>query len=214
MFFESMHPSWQALLADQRGLLQEIERQVPRDVLPPHELVMAAFARPVGEVRVAIIGQDPYPTPGDAIGLAFAIAPGRLLPRSLRNIMLELATDAEQNPSEFMRPPSVGGDLARWQYQGVLLLNRELTLPGYQGWREFTQIVIERLNRQLGGKLILILWGATAQQLKPLVEPGRAICSAHPSPLSARRGFFGSRPFSGVNRILTSDGQPKIDWSC
>ena len=209
-----MHPSWQALLADQRGLLQEIERQVPRDVLPPHELVMAAFALPVGEVRVVIIGQDPYPTPGDAIGLAFAIAPGRLLPRSLRNIMLELATDAEQNPGEFVRPPSVGGDLARWQHQGVLLLNRELTLPNNQGWREFTQIVIERLNRHLGGKLILILWGATAQQLKQFVEPGRAICSAHPSPLSASRGFFGSRPYSSVNARLVALGLAPIDWSC
>lgn len=209
-----MHPSWQALLADQRGLLEEIERQLPRDVLPPHELVMAAFFRPMDETRVVIVGQDPYPTPGDAIGLAFAIAPGRPLPRSLRNIMIELAADAEANPSDFARPPSVVGDLARWQKQGVMLLNRELTLPGNQTWRRFTETVIVRLNRHLDGRLILVLWGANAQQLEPLVEPGLAICSAHPSPLSARRGFFGSQPFSRVNRILTCVGQPKIDWSC
>ena len=209
-----MHPSWQALLADQRGLLDAIEQRLPADTQPPRGSVMAAFAHPANRVRVVIIGQDPYPTPGDAIGLAFAIAPGRSLPRSLRNIMLELAADAVANPSDFVREPSTTGELQRWQDQGVLLLNRELTLPGNPLWREFTQIVIERLNLHLDGTLILILWGANAQQLATLVSPDRALSSAHPSPLSARRGFFGSQPFSRVNRMLTSDGQPKIDWSC
>ena len=209
-----MHPSWQRLLADQRGLLEEIERQLPAEVLPPTELVMAAFARPAEEFKVVIVGQDPYPTPGDAIGLAFAIAPGRSLPRSLRNIMLELASDAETTPASFESRPSTNGDLSRWQEQGVMLLNRELTLPGNRLWRDFTQVVIERLNQMLAGRLILVLWGANAQTLSGLVDSERAVCSAHPSPLSARRGFFGSQPFSRVNRILISDGKSKIDWSC
>lgn len=214
MFFESMHTSWQHLLADQRSLLEAIEREIPDQVLPPRELVMAAFAQPAGSVKVLVVGQDPYPTAGDAIGLSFAIAPGRKLPRSLRNIMLELKTDAEQNPKDFTCVPSIDGQLQKWQQRGVMLLNRDLTLPGHRLWRQFTETAIERLNHAAEGKLILVLWGANAQQLAKLVSPERAILSAHPSPLSAHRGFFGSNPFSRVNRILLADGESKIDWSC
>lgn len=214
MFFESMHESWRLLLADQRGLLEAIERELPVQVLPPRELVMAVFSQPANTAKVVIVGQDPYPTPGDAIGLAFAIAPGRKLPRSLRNIMIELKSDADENPQDFASVPSLGGDLNQWQQQGVMLLNRDLTLPGNLLWRQFTETAIERLSLSSDGKLILVLWGANAQKLAKLVEPERVILSAHPSPLSANRGFFGSNPFSRVNRILIADGQSKIDWSC
>lgn len=209
-----MHESWRLLLADQRGLLEAIERELPDQVLPPRELVMAAFSQPASTAKVVVVGQDPYPTPGDAIGLAFAIGPGRKLPRSLRNIMLELKSDADENPQDFSTVPSLDGVLSQWQQQGVMLLNRDLTLPGNPLWRQLTETVIERLNQATEGKLILVLWGANAQQLAKLVAPERAILSAHPSPLSANRGFFGSNPFSRVNRILMADGQSKIDWSC
>lgn len=217
MFFEQMHPSWQAALADQRVLLAEIEGRVSpdADIAPPLPLVMRAFELPIEDVRVLIMGQDPYPTPGHAVGLSFAVSPEvRPLPRSLQNIMRELRDDLGKTITN-------DGDLQRWTKQGVLLLNRHLsTSSGTSaahfdaGWSGFTDAAIRALNRARGSKLIAILWGNEAIALKPLLADAQVIASPHPSPLSARKGFFGSKPFSAANKALGFVGEREIDWSC
>mgnify|MGYP000045851931 FL=1 len=217
MFFEQMHPSWQAALAGQRDLLAEIEAKVSTDlaVAPALPMVMRAFELGVESVRVLIVGQDPYPTPGHAIGLSFAVAPEvSPLPRSLQNIMRELRDDIGREVSN-------GGDLQRWASQGVMLLNRHLTTSSGQsaahfdaGWSRFTDAAITVLNRARGRKLVAILWGNEAISLQRLLPDVQVISSAHPSPLSARRGFFGSKPFSRTNEALRFVGEEKIDWSC
>ena len=217
MFFEQMHPSWQAALADQRTLLAEIEGRVASDadIVPPLPLVMRAFELPMEDVRVLIVGQDPYPTPGHAIGLSFAVNPEvRPLPRSLQNIMRELRDDLGKAITN-------EGDLQRWSTQGVLLLNRHLsTSSGTSaahfdaGWSGFTDAAIRALNRARGSKLVAILWGNEAIALKPLLADAQVIASPHPSPLSARKGFFGSKPFSAANKALGFVGEREIDWSC
>ena len=217
MFFEQMHPSWQAALAGQRDLLAEIEAKVSTDlaVAPALPMVMRAFELGVESVRVLIVGQDPYPTPGHAIGLSFAVAPEvSSLPRSLQNIMRELRDDIGREVSN-------GGDLQRWASQGVMLLNRHLTTSSGQsaahfdaGWSRFTDAAITVLNRARGRKLVAILWGNEAISLQRLLPDVQVISSAHPSPLSARRGFFGSKPFSRTNEALRFVGEEKIDWSC
>lgn len=217
-----MHPSWQRAMPQARALLDEIEkgldvRRALGDVLaPPLPLVMRAFEAPIDSIRVIIVGQDPYPTEGDACGFAFAVAAGRPLPRSLRNIMQELAAD--------LPAATAGGELARWAQQGVMLLNRQLTtavgkpLAHKQlGWQAFTDLAIETLNSRAktnNNPLVAILWGAHAQQLKPLLTNAAIIESVHPSPLSARRGFFGSKPFSRANQALQIRGSKPLDWSC
>ena len=217
MFFEQMHPSWQAALADQRALLAEIEGRVSpdADIAPPLPLVMRAFELPMEDVRVLIVGQDPYPTPGHAIGLSFAVNPEvRPLPRSLQNIMRELRDDLGKAITN-------EGDLQRWSTQGVLLLNRHLsTSSGTSaahfdaGWSGFTDAAIRALNRARGSKLVAILWGNEAIALGPLLADAQVIASPHPSPLSARKGFFGSKPFSAANKALGFVGEREIDWSC
>lgn len=180
--------------------------------LPSGDNILRAFTRPLAEVRVLIVGQDPYPTPGHAVGLSFSVAPDvRPLPGSLRNIYRELETDLGI-------PPSPHGDLTHWFQQGVLLLNRVLTVrPGApashrgKGWEEVTACAVEALARR-GGPLVAILWGRDAQTAIPLLGETPVIKSAHPSPLSARSGFFGSRPFSSANRILEQQGATPIDW--
>lgn len=222
MFFERMHPSWQAALPQSKPILEEIETRLQnrvsetgREFFPASELVMRAFAQPFDSVRVLIVGQDPYPTRGHAIGLSFAINPDvRPLPRSLVNILRELKDDlGKATPAE--------GDLTRWAEQGVLLLNRHLTTEETEpaahadlGWSKFTDLAVTALNNQRGRKLVAILWGLHAQQLRVKLPDAQIIESAHPSPLSARRGFFGSRPFSRANQMLELVGQPIIDWSC
>ena len=216
MFFEQMHESWQAALADQRALLERIEvdlRPIFSQIAPTPELVCRAFEMPIDEVRVLLLGQDPYPTAGDAVGLAFAIAPGRVLPRSLRNIMAELATDIPAAAHK--------GDLSRWSEQGVMLLNRHLTTTigaaGSHiglGWQEFTDAAVRALARHHGRDLIAVLWGNHARTALPLLGQAQVVASAHPSPLSAHRGFFGSKPFSQVNQALEKVGREPIDWSC
>lgn len=221
MLFESMHPTWQAALATQRPILDEIEATLASldgDTMPDTADIMRAFSTAIDDVRVLIVGQDPYPTPGDAIGLAFAIDltqdPDRKLPRSLKNMMIELASDLG---------PSVtnSGDLSRWQGQGVMLLNRTLTVSAGQagshskiGWQKFTDAAVAALDAHRGGKLVAVLWGQHAAAVEPSLKLARVVRGAHPSPLSARRGFFGSRPFSRVNEDLRELGVEQIDWSC
>lgn len=166
----------------------------------------------MSEVRVVIIGQDPYPTPGHPVGLSFSVAPGIAPPRSLINIYKELESDLG-----CPRPKT--GDLSQWSDQGVLLLNRVLTvtagLPGShrgKGWEEFTQAAVVGLVEQLTTPPVFILWGKDAQSCLPLLDNAPVISSAHPSPMSADRGFFGSRPFSRTNEILAARGQELINW--
>ena len=183
-----------------------------RSYLPAGEHVMRAFQRPLGDVRVLVVGQDPYPTPGHPIGLSFAVAPDvRPVPRSLANIYAELATDLGIEKVAH-------GDLTAWADQGVMLLNRVLTVrPGEaashrgRGWEDVTACAIEAIARR-GGPCVAILWGRDAQSLKPMLGAVPWVESVHPSPLSASRGFFGSRPFSRVNRMLEEQGGDPVDW--
>jgi len=224
MFFESMHPVWQALLSAQKPTLEAIELRLVEEqnshdaaalaVTPPLPLVMRAFAADPAGIRVLLVGQDPYPTVGHAIGLSFAVsADCRPLPRSLQNMMKELASDIPE--------VSTGGDLLKWQAQGVMLLNRHLTtVVGQAGaheklcWSEFTDAAIDALAAMHGSKLVALLWGRQAQSLGPLLSGCTVLSAAHPSPLSASRGFFGSRPFSKANEALRANGSKTIDWSC
>ncbi|MDO5285934.1 MAG: uracil-DNA glycosylase [Actinomycetia bacterium] len=184
-----------------------------RGYLPAGENVLRAFTRPLSQVRVLIVGQDPYPTPGHPVGLSFSVAADvRPLPPSLRNMYAELRDDLG------VEPPS-NGDLTPWFEQGVLLLNRVLTVqPGKagshrgRGWEAVTQCAIEALVAR-GGPLVAILWGRDAQTLTPLLGDVPVIASAHPSPLSARSGFFGSRPYSRTNAALVEQGADPIRWA-
>ena len=180
--------------------------------LPAGDAVLRAFTIPVDRVRVLVVGQDPYPTPGHPIGLSFAVAPDvRPLPRSLQNIYRELVDDLGV-------PAPTTGDLTPWAEQGVMLLNRCLTVrPGSpnshqgRGWEEVTDRAIEVLARR-GGPLVAILWGRNARNLAPRLGPVPRVESPHPSPMSARHGFFGSRPFSRTNALLADQGTAPIDW--
>ena len=195
------------------GAFLRAEVAAGRGYLPAGENVMRAFARPLGDVRVLIVGQDPYPTPGHPIGLSFAVAPDvRPVPRSLANIYTELNADLGFAPAPH-------GDLSAWADQGVMLLNRVLTVtPGAtashrgRGWESVTECAITALAAR-GGPCAAILWGRDAQSLKPLLGAIAWVESAHPSPLSASRGFFGSRPFSRVNRLLVDQGAEPVDWN-
>ncbi len=180
--------------------------------LPSGANVLRAFSRPLADVRVLVVGQDPYPTPGHPVGLAFSVAPDvRPLPPSLVNIYAELEADLGI-------PPAACGDLTPWFTQGVLLLNRVLTVrPGApashrgKGWEPVTDCAIDALAAR-GGPLVAILWGKDAQTLAPRLDGIAQIASPHPSPMSARYGFFGSRPFSRANAALVSQGAGPIDW--
>ena len=194
------------------GAFLRQEMAAGRSYLPAGENVLRAFTRPLADVRVLVVGQDPYPTPGHAVGLSFSVARDvRPIPRSLQNIYAELSADLGI-------PPAEHGDLSVWFERGVLLLNRCLTVrPGApashrgKGWEEVTDRAIEALVGR-GGPLVAILWGRDAQGLTPRLGQVPVIASAHPSPLSARSGFFGSRPFSRANAALTAQGADPIDW--
>ena len=194
------------------GRFLRAELAAGRTYLPAGDHVLRAFARPLAAVRVLVVGQDPYPTPGHPIGLSFAVAPDvRPIPRSLTNIYRELSDDLGI-------APVAHGDLTAWTEQGVMLLNRCLTVrPGEpashrgRGWEDVTACAISALAAR-GGPCTAILWGRDAQSLKPLLGPIPWVESAHPSPLSASRGFFGSRPFSRVNRMLVEQGGRPVDW--
>lgn len=183
-------------------------------ILPPEPDVFNALRfTPPDRVRVVILGQDPYPTPGHAHGLCFSVRPGVALPASLRNIYKELETDLGF-------PPAKHGYLASWAEQGVLLLNAVLTVRAGEpnshqgnGWEKFTDAVLAGVNA-LPHRVVFVLWGGYAQKKTALIDAGRhtVLASAHPSPLSAKNGFFGSRPFSKVNAALAAAGTPPIDW--
>ncbi|WP_329214148.1 uracil-DNA glycosylase [Streptomyces sp. NBC_01485] len=183
-----------------------------RTYLPSGANVLRAFQQPFDDVRVLIVGQDPYPTPGMAIGLSFAVAPEvRSLPGSLENIFREMHSDLGL-------PRPSNGDLTPWTQQGVLLLNRALTTaprkPGAhrdKGWEEVTEQAIRALAAR-GKPLVSILWGRDARNARPLLGDLPAIESAHPSPMSADRGFFGSRPFSRANDLLVGQGAQPVEW--
>ncbi len=213
-----MAPDWAEAMAPVAGQITAMgdflraELAAGRAYLPAGDDVFRAFREPLSGVRVLIVGQDPYPTPGHPIGLSFAVAPDvRPLPRSLTNIFTELGTDLGV-------PPPSSGDLGPWQAQGVMLLNRVLTVaPGSpashrnQGWEAVTDRAIEVLAAR-GGPLVAILWGRDAQSLAPRLGDVPIVASPHPSPLSASRGFFGSRPFSRANALLAERGGEPIDW--
>ncbi|MFJ2368556.1 uracil-DNA glycosylase [Microbacterium sp. NPDC087665] len=188
------------------------EQAAGRGYLPDGAHVLRAFQRPLADVRVLITGQDPYPTPGHPIGLSFAVDRDvRPLPRSLANIYKE-------RESDLGLPPAPHGDLTAWSDQGVLLLNRVLTVqPGVAashrgwGWERVTELAIRTLVAR-DRPLVAILWGKDAANLRPLLGETPIIETAHPSPLSARRGFFGSRPFSRANALLEELGARPVDW--
>ncbi|WP_431972460.1 uracil-DNA glycosylase [Nocardia sp. bgisy134] len=196
------------------GEFLRTENTAGRGYLPAGENVLRAFQRPFDKVRVLIVGQDPYPTPGHAMGLSFSVAPDvSPVPRSLANIFSELHKDLGH-------PTPSCGDLSPWSDQGVLLLNRVLTVsPGQpashrgKGWEAVTEQAIRALVAR-DEPLVAILWGRDASTLKPLLSQAEVpyIESAHPSPLSASRGFFGSRPFSRVNELLDELGAEPVDW--
>jgi uracil-DNA glycosylase len=183
-----------------------------RRYLPAGENVLRAFKQPFHGVRVLIVGQDPYPTPGHAVGLSFSVAPEvRPLPPSLVNIFREYCEDLGF-------PPPSNGDLTPWAERGVLLLNRALTVAPHKanahqgkGWEEVTEQAIRALAAR-GEPMVAILWGRNARNLRPLLGDVPCVESAHPSPMAASGGFFGSRPFSRANALLEKQGAAPIDW--
>lgn len=215
---ELIDPSWADALQpvhDQVATMGEFlraELAAGHRYLPAGPNILRAFTFPFDQVRVLIVGQDPYPTPGHAVGLSFSVAPDvRPLPRSLANIFTEYSADLGH-------PTPTTGDLTPWSHQGVMLLNRVLTVrPGTpashrgKGWEAVTECAIKALvaRRQ---PLVAVLWGRDAATLKPMLGDTAAIESAHPSPLSASRGFFGSRPFSRANELLQKMGADPVDW--
>ncbi|MGM7669583.1 uracil-DNA glycosylase [Microbacterium sp. A93] len=218
-----LDPGWERALASQREALAGVGQSITarrasgEQVLPAPEDILRAFRQPFDDVRVLILGQDPYPTPGHPIGLSFAadrhVTP---LPRSLGNIYRELETDLGI-------PPASHGDLSAWTDQGVLLLNRVLTVAAGRagshrnlGWEAITEAAVAALAAR-EAPLVAILWGADARKMAPILTRhggGRVdlLESPHPSPLSAYRGFFGSRPFSRTNELLTQAGAAPVDW--
>jgi uracil-DNA glycosylase len=184
-----------------------------RTYLPAGDNILRAFKQPFADVRVLVVGQDPYPTPGHPIGLCFAVERHvRPIPRSLQNIYRELRDDLGVETPQH-------GDLTSWSAHGVLLLNRCLTVrPGApaahrgKGWEAVTDQAIRALVHR-GTPLVAVLWGRDAQSLQPMLGPVPCVASAHPSPMSADRGFFGSRPFSRVNKLLVEQGAEPVDWS-
>jgi uracil-DNA glycosylase len=219
-----MAADWAAALAPVEAELRSVlgyltaEVAAGHQVLPSPSNVLRAFQRPLAAVKVLIVGQDPYPTPGHPIGLSFAVeGHTRPIPRSLANIYRELEADLGL-------PARVHGDLTRWADQGVLLLNRVLTVRAGaagshrgKGWEAITTAAITAVagRRSADGNrapLVAVLWGKDAESVRPLLGDTPVLASAHPSPLSATRGFFGSRPFSKANEVLRSQGSEPVDW--
>ena len=218
---EQVHPQWLQVLGQAQASLDQVtaflrqELAAGRGFAPQADSIFRAFAQPLSQARVLLVGQDPYPTPGHATGLSFSVPPQlRPLPRSLTNVFTELVDDVAV-------PRPTSGCLDPWAAQGVVLLNRVLTVrpgaPGShrgQGWEQVTDAAICALAGR-GGPLVAVLWGRDAASLKPVLARAGVpwVDSAHPSPLSARRGFFGSRPFSRVNEMLAQQGAEPIDWT-
>lgn len=215
---ELVAPDWAEALAPVAPVIAELgdflraEIAAGRGYLPAGEHVLRAFTRPMADVRVLIVGQDPYPTPGHAVGLSFSVAPEVTpVPRSLANIYTEYSEDLG-----YERPTN--GDLTPWADAGVLLLNRVLTVGANdsgshrgKGWEAVTECAIKALAAR-DEPLVAILWGRDAQNLAQWLPGVQTIASPHPSPLSASRGFFGSRPFSRANEALVGLGAAPVDW--
>ncbi|WIE73976.1 uracil-DNA glycosylase [Curtobacterium sp. MCJR17_020] len=212
-------PGWASALAPveadvhRMGAWLRDETAAGRSYLPAGADVLRAFTTPFDAVKVLVVGQDPYPTPSNPIGLSFAVDPAvRPVPRSLVNIYKELSADVGVTPPAH-------GDLRAWSDQGVLLLNRVLTVRAGdagshrgKGWEAVTDQAVRALVAR-GTPLVAVLWGAQAASVRPLLGDTPVVASAHPSPLSASRGFFGSRPFSQVNALLQEQGAAPVDWS-
>jgi uracil-DNA glycosylase len=210
--FNTLPGPWRVLLSDQERLLDEIESKIfPGEINPERESIFKAFRIDPTDIKVVILGQDPYPKSECADGLAFSIpASNADIPASLRNILREYSEDLGVGPR-------VNGDLSAWAKQGVFLLNTILTCRTGEslshqnvGWEEFTESVLRAV---VTSRTVGILWGKRAQRYSHLFTENMVIESAHPSPLSAYRGFFGSRPFSRANAILERSGLTPIDWS-
>jgi uracil-DNA glycosylase len=215
---EIVDPGWAAALEPVAGRITQMgdflraEIAAGRRYLPAGDLVLRAFTQPFDDVRVLIVGQDPYPTPGHPVGLSFSVSPDvRRLPGSLVNIFSEYTADLGY-------PAPASGDLTPWTERGVLLLNRVLTVEPRKpashrgaGWEEVTEQAIRALAAR-DRPLVAILWGRDARNLVPLLGKVPCIESAHPSPMSADRGFFGSRPFSRANDLLEQQSAPPINW--
>ncbi len=217
-----IEPSWKAVLAAEfeapyfQALAQFLrkEKQAGKTIFPPGSLIFNAFEKtPFEQVKVVILGQDPYHNPGEAMGLCFSVPKGVRVPPSLKNIYRELKSDVQ-----FEIPDH--GDLSSWAEQGVFLLNAMLTVERNKagshqkmGWQNFTDAVIRRLSEQQAG-LVFMLWGKFARSKAPLVDPGRHLIleAAHPSPL-ARDAFQGCKHFSKANQYLVEQGKAPIDWS-
>ena len=208
---EQLHPNWRKILGERVNLLKPIESSLQfENFIPEASRILKSLSYDPHSAKILILGQDPYPNRGDAMGLAFSTQrrDGKL-PASLKNIFLELSEDLQ-----ILQPDS--GDLTPWCEQGVVLLNRNLTCREGEsnshrdlGWREFTYEAVSVLASL---DVVAILWGNSAQELSGLFTPDRLITSVHPSPLSAYRGFFGSKPFSRANELLRSSGRTEIDW--
>ena len=215
-----MHESWKPFLQSEfnKPYFKELseflhQAYATRTIFPPKQQVFKAFTTNLNQVSVVILGQDPYHTPGVAHGLAFSVNHGQQIPPSLINIYKEI--DADVGPHH-----NPDGNLTPWQEQGVLLLNNVLTVEAHQagshrgrGWEIFTEAVIKYLNAERP-HLVFILWGRDARSKKPLINTSKhlVIESAHPSPLSAHYGFFGSKPFSKANAFLKANDLPEIIW--
>lgn len=209
-----MESSWQELLAPKKGEIDSLFATLSNEnFLPRRDLVFRALSQPISEIKVIILGQDPYPTPGMAEGLAFSTPPSiSKLPPSLRNILREYSADLHM-------PMPSSGHLGNWVQSGVLLLNRILTVRPHAplshkgiGWEEVTDLILARLSKE---RVPIICWGAHAY--RAAISNGFAheeiFAAPHPSPLSAHRGFLGSRPFSLVNAYLDGVGREMVDWS-
>lgn len=221
---ELVAPDWAEALAGVEGELRSVLRFLAAEVAAGHQVlpspsnVLRAFRQPLAAVKVLVVGQDPYPTPGHAVGLSFAVDKRtRPIPRSLANIYRELEDDLGI-------PARVHGDLSAWADQGVLLLNRVMSVRAGaagshrgKGWEKITTAAVASLAARQGPDgaplpLVALLWGKEAESVRPLLATTKVVSSAHPSPLSASRGFFGSRPFSRVNQLLQEQGAPGVTW--
>jgi uracil-DNA glycosylase len=208
--FEQLHKDWQEALVEHKDLIQKIESKIGEgEVAPPKDLIFRALSQSIVSTKVVIFGQDPYPTPGHAHGLAFSVdSTVTPLPASLRNIFKELESDLGTKRGS--------GDLTDWSNQGVMLINRTLTTQSgislahrKFGW----ELITETVARVLGQRdVVAVLWGGSAIELKPYFREDLVVSSVHPSPLSAYRGFFGSKPFSQVNSKLIANGIDAIAW--
>ncbi|CAN2201366.1 Ung Uracil DNA glycosylase [Candidatus Nanopelagicaceae bacterium] len=205
---DEVDASWRTLFSYHSKTIDQIFETIGGEIAPPRSDVFRAFRRPMEEVKILILGQDPYPGVGVADGLAFSSYSGNSIPASLRNIFKEYSSDLGL-------PTPVSPDLTAWSERGVLLLNRTLTttvgernVHAKQGWSSLTEAVAKSVAER---NVIAILWGNSARSFAPLFT--QVIESVHPSPLSARNGFFGSRPFTRANALLSQQGKDPVDWS-